>query len=347
MYGDFPGGLKDLDTRNADVREALIRSYSDWILRTDIDAFRIDTLKHVEHEFWQLFCAEVRRRLAERGKTNFFMFGEAFDGDDALLGSFTAPNELDSVFYFSQKFQIFGDVFLRGQATKKVEDLYTQRGTNYSRTAQPGGIGVAPHDALVNFLDNHDVPRFLYEFTGGGEVRFEEGRRRLKAALAYLLTEDGIPCIYYGTEQDYSGGNDPANREDLAWSGYRTDGDTFRFIAKLTALRRTYPALRRGNFTIRWTTERIGDEQDAGIVAFERAMGEESALVVVNTRDKISETSATSLGFGAMRVGAAPGTMLVDVLGDGAPVTVSAAGEVTIRVGGFGAAVYVPTSQVR
>jgi len=344
IYGDFPGGLKDLDTTNPDVREAMIRSYSDWILKTDIDGFRIDTLKHVEHEFWQIFCAEVRRRLAERGKTNFFMFGEAFDGDDALLGSFTAPNELDSVFYFSQKFQVFGDVFLRGQGTKKIEDLYAQRSVNYATTAQPGGIGVAPRDALVNFLDNHDVPRFLYEFTDG---RFEEGRRRLKAALAYLLTEDGIPCLYYGTEQDFSGGNDPANREDLAWSGYRTDGDTFRWIAKLTALRRTYPALRRGNFTIRWTTERVGDEQDAGIVAFERAMGEERALVVINTRDKMSETSASTLGGGAMVVGIPPGTMLVDVLGDGAPVTVSAAGDVVVRVGGFGAAVYVPAAQVR
>jgi glycosidase len=347
VYGDFPGGLKDLDTSNPDVREAMIRSYADWILKTDIDGFRIDTLKHVEHEFWRVFCAEVRMRLAARGKTNFFMFGEAFDGDDALLGSFTAPGELDSVFYFSHKFQVFGDVFVRGQGTKKIEELYAQRAVNYNATPQPGGVGVAPRDLLVNFLDNHDVPRFLYEFTSGGDARFEDGRRRLKAALAYLLTQDGIPCLYYGTEQDYSGGNDPANREDLAWSGFRTDGDTFRWVARLTALRRSYPALRRGNFNLRWTTDRVGSEQDAGIVAFDRALGEDYALVVVNSRDKESETSASSLGFGAMRVGAPPGTMLVDVLGDGAPVTVGASGEVTVRVGPFGAAVYVPAAQRR
>ncbi len=347
VYGDFPGGLKDLNTANPDVREALIASYTDWILKTDIDAFRIDTLKHVEHEFWQIFCQQVRERLALAGKTNFFMFGEAFDGDDTLLGSYTAPNELDGVFYFSQKFQVFGDVFLHGQPTKKVEELYGQRAAHYGLTPQPGGIGVAPRDALVNFLDNHDVPRFLYEFTDGAEGHFEEGRARLKAALAYLLTEDGIPCIYYGTEQDYSGGNDPANREDLAWSGYRTDGDTFQWIAKLTHLRRAYPALRRGNFTLRWTTERVGAEQDAGLVAFERALDAEYALVVINTRDKVSETSATSLGGGAMLVGAAPGTVLVDVLGSGPDVTVSGAGQATISVGPFGAAIYVPSAQRR
>lgn len=29
------------------------------------------------------------------------------------------------------------------------------------------------------------------------------------------MTSDGIPTIYYGTEQKLSGGRDPANREDL------------------------------------------------------------------------------------------------------------------------------------
>jgi alpha-amylase len=32
-----------------------------------------------------------RQHLAAAGKTNFFMFGEAFDGDDALIGSYTLP----------------------------------------------------------------------------------------------------------------------------------------------------------------------------------------------------------------------------------------------------------------
>jgi glycosidase len=200
----------------------------------------------------------------------------------------------------------------------------------------------------VNFIDNHDVPRFLFQFTRAGDARFEEGRRRLRAALAYLLTQDGIPCIYYGTEQDFSGGNDPANREDLWATGYRTDGETFRWTARLTALRRRYPALRRGSFALRWTTDRTGSEQDAGIVAFERATPDgQYALVVVNSRDKRSETSATSLGFGTMSVSQAPGTRLVDVLGDGAPVTVGSGGSVVVSVGPFGAAVYVPEAQVR
>ena len=30
-----------------------------------------------------------------------------------------------------------------------------------------------------------------------------------------MLTQDGIPCVYYGTEQDFHGGNDPENRERM------------------------------------------------------------------------------------------------------------------------------------
>ena len=84
---DFPGGLKDIDTTRPEVREKLIEVFSWWIEQTNIDGFRIDTVKHVEHEFWRTFTAGVRARASTLGKDNFLMFGEVFDGDDALLGS--------------------------------------------------------------------------------------------------------------------------------------------------------------------------------------------------------------------------------------------------------------------
>ena len=336
IYGDFPGGLKDLNTTHPDVREAMIASYVHWVLQTDFDGFRIDTLKHVEHEFWQVFGREVRARLAAAGKTNFLMFGEAFDGNDALVGSFTRPGEMDSVFYFPHKFQVFNDVFIGGQPTRKIETLFDERALNYGTEPQPMGVGIAPRDVLVNFIDNHDVPRFLY---------LRDDPRALRAALGYLLTMDGIPCLYYGTEQEFRGGNDPANREDLWWSGYQTGGETFRFIARLARVRRTYEALRRGTYTIRWVTDRTGMEQDAGLVAFERVAGDAYALVVVNSLDKESETSASSLGGGPMMVGAAAGTVLVDVLDPATRYTVAAGGTVAVRVGPFGTRVLVPENQ--
>jgi glycosidase len=337
LYGDFPGGLKDVNTELPEVREAMVQIYVNWVLRTDVDGFRIDTLKHVEHGFWEYFAPEVRRRLAERGKTHFFMFGEAFDGDDELIGSYTRPNLLDSVFYFSQKYWVFSDVFQRGGPTSQIARLYAMRDRNYGREPQPGGIGVPPRDVLVNFLDNHDVPRFLFERPD------PDGTRALRAALAYLLTEDGIPCIYYGTEQDYAGGNDPMNREPLWWSGYRTDGETFRWIARLTRVRRSYRALTHGRFDLRWTSDHVGAESDAGVVAFERQTAEgDYALVVIHAHG--AHASETAFEGTTMTVDRPAGAMLVDILSDETFV-VGDGGALRIPVEAYQARILVPPDQ--
>ena len=46
----------------------------------------------------------------------------------------------------------------------------------------------------------------------------------------------GVPFIYYGTEQGYDGGHDPHNRESL-WPNYDTDSDLYRFISTLSKFR--------------------------------------------------------------------------------------------------------------
>ena len=215
------------------------------------------------------------------------MFGEAFDGDDVLLGSFTKPGELDSVFYFSQHYQVFRDVLqyagdpARQKGTDQIEKLWAAKTTNYGTEPQAGGIGIPPTKSLVGFIDNHDVARFLFFAAGDDATK----KNALRLALTLLMTEEGIPCLYYGTEQDFAGGNDPANREVLWATGYPTTGDTFRHFAKLARLRRERRALARGDLAVRYATPRTGDEEDAGIFAYERTGGGGAgyALVVMNT----------------------------------------------------------------
>ncbi len=334
LWGDFPGGLKDVNTLDPRVREEMVRVYVRWVLETDLDGFRIDTIKHVDYGFWEFFAPEVRRRLADAGKTNFIMFGEAFDGRDDLIGSFTQSGRLDSVFYFSQKFRVFDDVFGRGGATSAIQRLYEERAINYGHEPQQGGIGVAPDRALVNFLDNHDVPRFLF---GRNDDR---GRATLRAALTYLMTEDGIPCIYYGTEQELAGGNDPSNREPLWRTGYETSNGTFQHIARLARVRARYAALRRGGFELRWVTDRTGDAEDAGIVAFERRTdGGDYALVVINAQG--DHDSVTAFEADTMSVSAAGGSVLVDAL-SGERITVNGDQTLRLTVPPHGAFVLVP-----
>jgi glycosidase len=339
MFGDFPGGLKDVATERQDVRDAMFKAYARWIELADLDGFRIDTVKHVEHEFWQDFAGRIRARAKQLGKDKFLLFGEVFSGDDKLVGSYTNNNELDGLFDFPQYFQVFRDVFIGGGATKKVEARWAERATNWSAQPPAGGIGHPPVQVHVNFLDNHDVGRFLYQASVSG--RQDDARAVLHNALAFLLTEDGIPCIYYGTEQDFSGGNDPSNREDLWLSGYNQSGETFRRIARLNKIRKAVPAIRRGDMTFTWTTDHVADESDAGILAFERKTTDGSyALVVINTSKK---ASTTEFGGTAMKVALPEGQGLVDVLPEsgGQAVTVTG-GAINVTVPATSAMVLLP-----
>jgi alpha-amylase len=342
MFGDFPGGLKDVATERQDVRDAMYAAYARWIELADLDGFRIDTVKHVEHEFWQDFNRRIRARAKQLGKDKFLLFGEVFDGRDDLVGSYTKNDELDTLFDFPQYFQVFRDVFIQGGATKKIEARWDERKKNWSSTAHNGGIGHAPVDMHVNFLDNHDVGRFLYQAAVAGR---QDARAVMHNALAFLLMEDGIPCIYYGTEQDFNGGNDPSNREDLWLSGYRTSGETFRRISRLNRIRKAVPAIRQGTMAFTWTTDHVADETDSGLVAFERKTADGSyALIVINTHK--THTSTTEFMGTAMKVSAPDGTQLTDVLPDagGQSVTV-AGGAIKITLPPTSAVVLLPAGE--
>src|SRR5690606_26039330 len=186
LHGDFPGGLKDIDTTRCEVKHAMVDVYARWVELTNADGFRIDTIKHVEHEFWRYFAQKVRQRLAAQGKHNFFMFGEAFDGRDELVGSFTTNelpspaeleresacvmdglaltgDQLDGAFYFPQYYQVMRDVFQLGMSTDRIEQLWNNRDLVYGQVPNELGTGLPPAKTLVNFIDNHDVPRFLFQ----------------------------------------------------------------------------------------------------------------------------------------------------------------------------------------
>jgi len=74
--------------------------------------------------------------------------------------------------------------------------------------------------ALGLFVNNHDNERFLH---------MNGDWRRFKSALAFTLTATGIPLVYYGDEQAYGGGRDPANRETL-WGNFNRDHEIYKFL---------------------------------------------------------------------------------------------------------------------
>jgi glycosidase len=333
--GEF-SSLDDFRTSSQYVRDRMAEIYSWWIQQVGFDAFRVDTVKHVEMDFWNDWNPRIRAAAAEAGKPNFFQFGEIYDGSDAKVGSYTGTKSsanfkfdsaVDFPLYFQKK-----SVFANADApTGQLETRYANlNGSNYDPAAL---------ESMVTFLDNHDLERFLY-VSGNNTAR-------LDVALAFLYTARGIPSLYYGTEQDFNGGHDPANREDMFAGGFESGpslGDNFnmtspRFkrVALLNNFRRLYPALRTGQHINLWA-----NFSGPGLFAYARRLGGEEVFVVFNT-------ASTSQTIGARPTIHPAGTVLVNLLNTAETVTVVSGsdGIPSMAIPAMSAKLFVAQSQMK
>lgn len=77
-------------------------------------------------------------------------------------------------------------------------------------------------------MENHDVARF---------ASVTSDMSLAKNAIAFTILADGIPIIYEGQEQHYTGGGVPNNREAIWLSGYSTTAPLYTWIAKMNQIR--------------------------------------------------------------------------------------------------------------
>ena len=301
MLGEL-SSLDDFATETTYVRTNMMNVYTNWVGIADLDGFRIDTVKHVDYGFWQYWCPQLHQYATSIGKSNFFMFGEVFDSNEALVGSYTGtmgggPFKLDSSLDYPL-YDTVNSVFATASGnTQQIETHYNAIAANYDSNAWY---------RLVTFLDNHDNPRFLSSSAAN------DNTNRLTVALEFLYTSRGIPCLYYGTEQAFDGTTDPNNREDM-FDGQFEQGPSlgdnfnethplFQLVAKLNNFRRLYQSLRRGVHNNRWNTS-----GGPGLFAYSRVFSNEEVFVVFNTATSTQTLTNRSITYPA-------GTVLVNLL---------------------------------
>lgn len=324
--------LDDLRTETAFVRTNMANIYQYWIGKADFDGFRVDTVKHVEHEFWDFWSPQIHQYATAIGKSNFFMFGETVTGDDGFNGSYTGTEnggnfQLDSMHDYPL-YQKVNSVFAFASGnTKQIEDHYNNIAGNYDPAAEY---------RLNTFLDNHDQTRFL-NFAGNNT-------NRLSVALGFLYTSRGVPALYYGTEQAFNGLKDAFNsqREDMFAGSFPAGGPSvgdnfnethplFRYVAMLNNFRRNYVSLRRGGHRNLWN-----DPDSAGLFAYARTNGTEEVYVVFNT--------GATQSIAARPTTYANGTVLVNLLDTNETVTVSGGNIPSISVPGTSIKMFIAQS---
>ncbi len=223
-------GLPDFKTHLPEVRDYLLEASIGLAERTGLDGFRLDTVKHVEHDFWQ----EHRRRTRERLGEDFFLIGEVWAGDAKNLDPWFAGDEMDAGFDFS--FQGSALAFVQGRGRAVAFNRYLEKRTE----ARDGYL-------LSHYLSSHDVPGAMYQLEGDTEL--------FRLAALLQMTSNGIPQIYYGEEVGRAGGDWPENRSDMPWgdraiepgAGDPRDEDLRDYYKQLIQIRRDQPALWRGS----------------------------------------------------------------------------------------------------
>jgi alpha-amylase len=351
QYGDF-FGLDDLFTENPRVVRGMIEIYKAWIRDFAIDGFRIDTMKHVDDEFWQAFGPEVLEYARSQGKREFFMFGEvALDGSGpaqkAFTSHYTTTNRMQAVldFPFQDAARNFAS---RGRSSTDLgaffanDDWYTDADSNAYQ--------------LPTFLGNHDMGRIGFmiqaDNPGAGDAEWVS-RDRLAHELMYFSR--GNPVVYYGDEQGFTGsGGDQVARQTMfasqvpqyldddllgtdathATDNFDPDHPLYRTIRGLAEVTRAHPALRDGAQQHRYAAD------GPGVYAFSRIDRRDQREYVVALNNSEQPASADIPTYAGRRT-------FTKVYGDG-PATVRSGrdGAVSLTVPPLSAVVYAMNGRV-
>jgi cyclomaltodextrinase len=231
--------LPEFNTRNPQVRDFIFNVARYWI-EHGIDGWRLDVPFCIDDDgFWQEF-----RQVVKTANPEAYIVGEVpWEAKRWLQG-----DQFDAVmnYLFTQACVGFfagekGDLEL-GHNMMGLGEVPVLDAPAFARRVEdllklyPGEIV----QAQLNLLDSHDMPRFLSLARGD--------RTALKLATLFQMTYPGAPCVYYGDEIGLEGGRDPDCRCAFPWDINAWDTDLLDYVQTCIRLRRTYPALRQGEY---------------------------------------------------------------------------------------------------
>ena len=241
QVAQIAGDCVDLNTENPIVAEYIVKSYGEFI-KMGVDAFRIDTMKHISRLTLNNYIFPALYEFANKcGNTNFFMFGEVCTRVREVWNR-NIP-ALSAPFYTwkEEKEYPWGDTATN---MASIEQAYNDNNSvNNERTSQnaklsglsyhtpdyskSNGVGVIDFPMHWNFQFARDafnlakgtdqyyndasynvtyVDSHDYGPDGISTVRYNMGTQAWAENMNLMFTFRGIPCIYYGSEIEFQKG---------------------------------------------------------------------------------------------------------------------------------------------
>ncbi len=248
--------LPKLNTSNPQVRSYIFDVARYWIER-GADGWRLDVPNEIDDDdFWAEF-----RQVVKSANREACLIGEIWTADPRWAND----THFDGLMNYPMRAALLDCLCNRQNVTwfadslEKLLALYPRENTY----------------AMYLLLGSHDTERVLTLLDGNLD--------KLKLAFLFQFAWPGAPAVYYGDEIGLEGGKDPDCRRAFPWDSAEWKGDLHTWVRNLIAVRTARASLRRGDYA------RLTVDEERGVYAFTRTLGEERTLVVLNTGDRLQE----------------------------------------------------------
>ena len=227
-----------------------------WEREFDVDGLRLDVAYCLDLGFLGYVRRVADELSAKRGQ-KFLLLGECMFGD---YNRWMNDGACDTV----TNYEAYKGLWSSMNAANMHEVAYALERQSGSH---PWDLYTGKH--LLDFLDNHDVPRIATKL---------DDKRQLRPLWGLLFGMAGVPCVYYGSEWGIEGEQLPGDHELRPALDAPAWNDLTDWIALLAKARAASAALRWGSYAQLAVQPRQ--------LVFERAIDGERVIVAVNAADE-------------------------------------------------------------
>jgi cyclomaltodextrinase len=256
--------LPKLNVKTPAVRRFLWDVARYWI-EFGADGWRLDVPAEIDDdEFWREF-----RHCVKEANPDAYIVGEIWHEAQRWLQGDQFDAVMNYLFTKACLGFIIGDNLLRSEVAQSgYHEIPTLDAQAFAAEIERV-LNLYPRpvtEVQLNLLGSHDTPRFKTLARGDTSA--------YRLATLFQMTCPGAPCIYYGDEIGMEGRHDPYCRGAFPWDETQWDRELRDYVRQCIGLRKTRPALRRGDFTWLFAGQ--------GVVAYGRQWASETNLVILN-----------------------------------------------------------------
>jgi glycosidase len=305
----FTDYLAPFDFSQAPVRKWSVSDAIWWAKKYGIDGYRLDAIKQLTPSW----VTDLRAALNANVKTSqrFYLVGETFSYDDqTVIKRYIDPSTmLDGQFDFPFKARLCDAVF--GSAGQMA---------GFAKWMDGNAGYYGTNAIMTTWIGNHDIPRAIHfasrqipdcrqgsDTTNGWTANYTQPTdaapyERLGVAFAVMMTNPGIPLVYYGDEIGLAGGGDPDNRRLMPWNDAALLPAQIALrnnVQKLAKLRGQHPVLGRG------ARATLAADTDIWVYRMTGCGGAKDIVVAINKADTARSIRIPTASYIDLMTGAA------------------------------------------